>query len=165
MLPKTKHLKRISISISFRCFVFPRTCQFPLVWRHVLPLYFPDPKPVVSCYGEKNQTSPDILFSWNDIDAWWEELKLMSCYSPDGTANCHVSPFLNQMSNGPFRETANCGRIRRKYNRQRQPVLRINLANRYPNVLHICTFKAKNKRTKICYIAFNENNCLWCATY
>ena len=105
MLPKTKHLKCISISIYFRCFVFPMTCQFPLVWRHVLPLYFPDPKPVAGCYGEKNQTSPDILFTWNDMDAWWEELKLMSCYSPDGTANCHVSPFLNQMSNGPFRET------------------------------------------------------------
>ena len=68
-------------------------------------IVFPDPKPVAGCYGEKNQTSPDILFSWNDMDAWWEELKLMSCYSPDGTANCHVSPFLNQMSNGPFRET------------------------------------------------------------
>ena len=130
MLTKSKHLKHISISIYVICFAFPRTCQFPLLWRHMLSLYFQDPKPVAGCYGEKYQASPDILFSWNDTDVWWNELKLISCYSPDDTANCEVSSFLNQMSNGP---------IRRKYNRQRQPLLRINLANRYPNVLHICT--------------------------
>ena len=71
-------------------------------------LCFPDSKSVVGCYGEKYQTSPDIMFSWSDTDAWWEELKLISCYSPNGTTKCHVSLFINQVATDPFRETGIC---------------------------------------------------------
>ena len=45
---------------------------------------------VIGAYGEYEIATDEILFTWDDMEAWWDKLELVSCSSPDGSPDCQV---------------------------------------------------------------------------
>ena len=50
----------------------------------------PVPRDVIGAYGEYEIATDEILFTWDDMEHWWDKLELVSCSAPDGSSDCQV---------------------------------------------------------------------------